>query len=410
MERQPVNSTISLQKLLRTLTPEDRLTLLCAQSQLDDFQRNSIKDIITSDLNWKLFLLQANTNSIPQLVYHHLSHQTLRELVPPDILKQLKQKYYGNTARNLHLWAETQSIVRAFEQEKIQVILLKGIALAETVYHDIGLRQMNDIDLLLRDKDIPSGMKILHQLNYQSVPKKTQFVEDLRLDHQNSFYKDSFLVELHWDIVSLHSIYTADIEALWNRSQLITIDKRQVRIFSTEDMLIHLGLHLHKHINTREIRLSWLTDIAAILWQNKATIDWPAFIRTIEKYEIQWPMYCVLSLAEEFLNAPLSPYVQKLRKNYNYDTCRKKFILLLKNQSHKYMASSNVDYRKKLKMIKGTSRKIRYVLGVFFPSQQFIRQSYHPHSAMAVAWAYVRHFFRTLSRIGRNIISRWIGA
>ncbi len=61
-----------------------------------------------------------------------------------DILLRLKKEYQWSLARNMILFDELNRVLKAFNEAGIEVIVLKGAALAQTVYPDIALRPMGE--------------------------------------------------------------------------------------------------------------------------------------------------------------------------------------------------------------------------------------------------------------------------
>jgi len=63
-------------------------------------------------------------------------------------------------ARNLLLYHELPRILKVLSP--LPVIVLKGAALAATIYHRIGLRTMGDLDLLVHSitTSVPTGAQL----------------------------------------------------------------------------------------------------------------------------------------------------------------------------------------------------------------------------------------------------------
>ena len=85
---------------------------------------------------------------------------------PQEVMDQLRAAYHGNLARNMYLYAELRRILEALREKDVEVIFLKGAALAKTVYGDIGLRQMSDIDILAKKEDLPKAVELLFHMGY----------------------------------------------------------------------------------------------------------------------------------------------------------------------------------------------------------------------------------------------------
>ena len=64
----------------------------------------------------------------------------------------MRSIYYNSAARNMRLYKQLENFLDKFATEKIPVIMLKGAHLAWTVYPNMALRPMADVDLLVRNE------------------------------------------------------------------------------------------------------------------------------------------------------------------------------------------------------------------------------------------------------------------
>ena len=73
---------------------------------------------------------------------------------PEEVMAWLNRVYLYAAARTMRAGRQIQTVVDALEGAGIPSVLLKGPALARTVYPDPALRQSVDIDLLVRPGDV----------------------------------------------------------------------------------------------------------------------------------------------------------------------------------------------------------------------------------------------------------------
>src|SRR3989304_7122244 len=137
------------------ISHENRLFLQCLQASISGNTGDKIKGVISLSLNWEEVLESAFWHGIAPLLYNNLKDIQESHLIPREVMAQLRTAYHGNLARNMYLYAELKRILETFSNKGVKVIVLKGAALAKTVYGDIGLRPMSDIDLLVKREDLP---------------------------------------------------------------------------------------------------------------------------------------------------------------------------------------------------------------------------------------------------------------
>ncbi|HET6516462.1 MAG TPA: nucleotidyltransferase family protein [Thermodesulfovibrionales bacterium] len=260
------------------LSHEDRFLLSCIRSGRD--AAFAIKDISKNSLDWDEIIDSASWHTVAPLVYGTLKDMPERRFVPPKAIDVLKEAYYAAWGRNMLLYAELGRVLEAFRAEGIEVILLKGAALAKTLYPDIGMRPMNDVDIMVKREDLFQAERRLSELGYVFHGGNT--LEWWRENYCHIGYvypEQSVLVELHWHITSktdssgIHGLVSDVTEGFWRRAHHGEHFGDNVRILSPEDALLHLSLHFLKHrfpynnqrIFTSRGALMQISDIFLIL-------------------------------------------------------------------------------------------------------------------------------------------------
>jgi hypothetical protein len=154
--------------------------------------------------------------------------------------------------------------------------------LAQSLYHDPGLRSFSDLDFLISPADFERAKQVLAEIGYRPSGEVNPAVESpaaerlwLRTGYELSF--DSAdgknLVELQWAV--LPYFYAVDLRVvdLLARTGKTVVGEREVPCLSPEDSLLVLCVHAAKHLWTR---LIWLSDIAETLrsYSGTQTIDY----------------------------------------------------------------------------------------------------------------------------------------
>jgi hypothetical protein len=223
--------------------------------------------------------------------------------------KRLKEFYYGNAARNAILYSELRKVLSALQTEGIDVIVLKGAALAQTVYSSIALRPMADIDLLVRKEKVTDVEQKMLDLGYTCLQRNR---------YQAAFRRKSRItVEIHWHIKRVTDPFSVDLECFWARSRSITIAGVEVFVLSPEDLLLHLCQHHWKHNLTVGIRP--FCDLAEAIKYYGDKIDWGQLARTSSEWQMNTCSYLQLQLAKELLDAPIPEPFLKEVKPANFD-------------------------------------------------------------------------------------------
>ena len=298
------------------LSNENRLLLYCAQKEMPVVISNKVKNLIKLPLNWEEVLASAFWYGISPLLYKNLKDIQKTHFIPRDFMNKLRTAYHENLARNMYIYAELKRILEVFHEKGIEVIVLKGAALAKIVYGDIGLRPMSDIDLLFKKEDLPNAEKIISGLGYlfqSSIPP-----EHYRENHNQIPYihmEKNILVEIHWHIsresypARIRINDTSIIKRWWEDAKIIELYSSKAYILSPEDLIIHLCLHFLKHRFTMTRNGSFssrgafmqMCDIFQTLKHYKDEIDWKVFKCKTEKYGIDIPIHTSLFIVDKFI-------------------------------------------------------------------------------------------------------------
>ena len=230
------------------LSPEENLIFLSCRTQINEVIYQRIKTILNNHPDWDQIIKIATRHQVLPFIYYTVNKLNLLNNTPKEILEILKNYYYVNSNRNLKLWEELSLILESLNQTKIKVILLKGIILMETVYHNLALRIIGDIDILIKEDDLLIIRNSLLKLGYKDNFKKSPLIHYKRYHKSLIFFKQIseevlFYLELHREIAPPRP-YKLNLPFIWERAQGKTINGQNAYSFSTEDMLISLAIHL----------------------------------------------------------------------------------------------------------------------------------------------------------------------
>jgi hypothetical protein len=188
-------------------SPELRVLLACARWPQTPADRDEIQCLLQEDLDPGRLLLLAQHHRLVPLLAHNLSAAAPANLPEPlrSLLHQLRQSSAANTYRGLRSLAEIRRLVQEFEASGIEVRVLKGIPLAQTVFGDLSLRSVGDVDLLIAEGAIPAADAILRAAGYRGLfqierftPKRLAFYRTHWKDIAYSNPESGSEVDLHW--------------------------------------------------------------------------------------------------------------------------------------------------------------------------------------------------------------------
>jgi hypothetical protein len=286
------------------LCPEKQLLVCCARTQITPEIATAVRKILAGPLDWDYLLWEAEENSITPLLDRHMSAVAPR-VAPPAAQEQLKKTCRANTVRCLYLTAELINILRLLQSQNIPVIPYKGPVLAAQAYGDIALREFEDLDIILRQRDIPKAHDIIVSLGYK--PKfdwilSPGAVASLVPGEYN--YRDEArraMVELHTEITLRHFPAKPDLDGFVRNLEPVKLSDRDVLTFTAEDLLPMLCIHGSKDFWER---LSWIADVNELV-QSHPTLDWDRVLHFAQPLQATRMLNLGLALAARVLGTLL---------------------------------------------------------------------------------------------------------
>jgi hypothetical protein len=278
------------------------------QDREQEKEKRGLRGWFERPLNWESLVQLAEQHGVVPILYHSLS--SLGSEVPPATLAQLKLGYETNLRRTLLLARELIRILDRFDALEIDVLPYKGVALAETLYGDIALRQAGDIDLLVRASDLSRIKATLKDLGYTPHLPLSQPEERAYLGSGYECAFDSLLgrnlLEVQWALQPRFYAVDFEMESVFRRAIQVNVAGRNMKTPSAEDLFLILALHAAKHVWGR---LIWLCDIAQIV--KLPALNWNWISETATSLGIVRILQVTLVLTNRMLGAAIPAAAEK---------------------------------------------------------------------------------------------------
>ena len=319
-----------------------------------------IRQIVQGPLDWDYLLNAAAENSVMPLLGRHVP-AIAADLAPPAWLDRLKGACRANTLRSLTLTGELIKVMNQLRARNISAIPYKGSVLAAQAYGDVALREYEDLDLILRQRDLGKAHDAMLSLGYRTkfpwihssgatawlVPGEYNYVDDAR----------RIIVELHTERTLRHFPVEPDIDELSRGLVSVSLSGHPVMTFCPEDGLSALCVHGAKDFWER---ISWVADISELI-QVGNSFDWDTAWKRAESLRAERMVSLGLALAASLLDAPLPPEIRaRVRKDETATALAAQFqqILLERNPTSLTAGSARFQFRRQ--MIAGALDGWRY--------------------------------------------------
>jgi hypothetical protein len=289
-------------------------------------------------------------------------------------------------ARTMVLRTELATVLRVCHDRSLACAPLRGLALAEQLYGANALRPTGDIDLLVRRQDLPAIAGLLAELDYAPMEHRPGFAGSF--SYTLEFAKDRhgwIVVEPHWTLAYPPFADALDMEKVWSRCRRGRVAGVDAWLLGDEDLLAHLCFHVLHHgegapglwwqeldllIRQAGMSLNWNTFAEIVGGSGQSFLALEALRRLRERFRTPIPRSALTGLAEQ--------------------GSRTRFANLLAH-------APNINGREEFAQfvsLPGLRAKLRYALGLLFPSPAFMKQRYGAQTGIRIGMAYLRRVFR----------------
>jgi hypothetical protein len=360
------------------------------------------------DADWAEVFQGVCRNGLLGLTYRYL-HQGLSRDYPPAAFRDaIQQARYREAVGVALLYRGIRTVLTQFTAAGLDFLVLKGPALAQQVYPHPSLRTFSDLDLMVHERDLWAIQRALLEAGFiaedgdalfrpKLVPQAT--IYELKYWHPTLQLR----VEVHADDLLNAGLASRDLAGFWARVDSIALQGVPVKVLSLEDQLIHLCAHLHYH---GYVRLNWFADLAFLVRDQAARLDWEQILATVRREEAQVAVYYSLHFLQQVLGVdPPAPALAALRPDrfrrwWHERYLPERRVLSLAPMPRPDFSFYFVPLLKRLLpdlLVMGRRReKLRYLLHVLLPPPAWLRAYYRIADARPVAPHYLLHPLKLL--------------
>jgi hypothetical protein len=201
-------------------------------------------------------------------------------------------------------------ILDIFGRNGIEAIVLKGPALAVAAYGSVGMRQFDDLDILIRPRDYARIKSLMAGLGFRPDKEFTPAQEAIHLRRHHDFgYKDAqsgIFIEIHVRLTETFYKIKLETESLFTRRNVVVAEGYNLPSLSVRDALIHLCAH--GAFNAWPA-LGMICDVAALV-ASRGDWAWGEVLEEAQKAGLRRTVLLGLGLARDAVGLKLAEEVE----------------------------------------------------------------------------------------------------
>lgn len=343
---------------------------------------------------WAQVVTIAVVNGVVPLVYWHTARAGLIELQPPQVASELLAGYREALVTSRSLRLARDRVLEALDAAAIEAISLKGVTLGDRLYGDPALRPTNDVDILVRRRDLARANGVIRTLGYRPLPGADSpqrfgalVLATLPFDAPNGATR----LEVHWELPH-HPAYRRglDVGAVFARARVEQSAGRPVLCLDPADELRYLAVHCTADHGVG--RLIWLVDIAELVRAQGPDWSWPDFVGGTIAGGLAAPVVVALAHCQTQLDLRLPP-----------DVIPSLVVAAQGRSEARNFATNRADYygpvgaRLHLAAVGGPVSRALLLGYLLLPHPWTLRQLYGGrHFRLKLPWTYARHISRVM--------------
>jgi hypothetical protein len=278
----------------------------------------------------------------------------------------------------------------ALEDAGVEMVLLKGSALAHTVYPDPSWRPFADLDFLVRGQDFQRAIEVLADRGFTRALPEPRARFDVRFGKAAELYgQDGLSIDLHRTLVVGPFGLWIDVDELFTGTDPFILGGRTLRRLDDASLFLHACVHAS---------LGWwppllmpVRDVAQVA--SYAEVDWDLVAERTRRWRLATVVRHAVETASDLLGASFPEEAMALSAIPSRRRERRALDAYITNKRQRGGTATST-----IRAIPGLPAKIAYARALLFPDRAFLsarqrngRPSYLRRLAIPIRWLTRRH-------------------
>jgi len=342
------------------LSIEAALVLCCATTAATPPRTAQASELAGRVRDWDRVIETAKNHAVLPLVHRYLNLEC-PGAVPADGMAKLRTQWQFIALYNRQLAAGLVRLMGLLKASGIGAVTFKGPVLAAMAYGSIELRQFSDLDILVRQADLPRVAEILTAEGYLSPHTRREgLATGYFQENEDAFFAAGGMgaVDVHWKITPRSFRFAPDEETFWRRAHAVDLEFGTVMAIAPEDLLLYLCVHGAKH---GWVALGSICDVAETI-RARPEIDLMAILDEATTLGSRRMFLTGIYLARELVGAPVPGELVAIARQ---DRALASLTARVANRLFSGAAQGRKDFDPwavPIRSIEGTRARMRYVV------------------------------------------------
>jgi hypothetical protein len=288
------------------------------------------------DLNWEEILQISLRHKVLPIIYKALYNH-----IPAKYQAAFEQKYFDIIKKVDIRLRELGRILQLAQQKNIDIILLKGPALAEIIYGDIYTRQFGDLDLLVTEDNMEKMFYLLSDIGFAQetgFDKNTNrynIIDKPVFKYGSGFHEFQCIKDVGDNVYIFVEVKRASsaiplkhISDFFENVRNININGIDVRTSNLTYTFLHLCSNFFTNFETgwgvnNETNLRDIIDTYIFISKYGNILNWDEIITLSNKYEITHKIYyvftCLAGIFDEVVSKKISELFNPNKVTYHFN-------------------------------------------------------------------------------------------
>lgn len=238
---------------------------------------------------WEIYEL-AKAHSVTEILSYAVDSLEIKP--SEEFCERMRKEQMSGIMKEVYQDNVLSSFFELCTEAKIPHMPLKG-SVTKTLYPHAYLRNMCDMDILVKESDLDRAGKLLEKLG---------LVYELSGTHDRSYKKPPFVcVELHFKMSDTRSnvVSSEYYESVWSLAHPKS-EGEYLYLLNESDFFVFLIEHLCKHYRYAGVGIKPYADVYLYLKENKDKIDMDYVDSIFEKFGIKKFAHHVINLANKW--------------------------------------------------------------------------------------------------------------